>query len=166
MSSALNKCFAYVFMRHIFLPPDTNGAESLKNEWLKVEVEVKTLDDRTVVVYPSAKIPYAASAVILDNGTLMKWQSYPKSYNGKIVSDEALALLDSLAWDIREMRCKDCPTFPWAVLMDVEMINMRVEDHYGSYDKMERFYSSSQAAEINADLLAVGRLVVDVPTPN
>ncbi len=164
MSQGLIKCFAYVFLRHVYLPPEEGGIEATKNEWLKMEVQMRKLDDRTVLVFPHAKIPFAASAVILDNGELFKFQKFPMSYRGKIVDASVVSKLDELSWDIRKMRCKDCPEFPWATLMQTDMIDMRVEDSYESYEKMERYYASSESDIINHDLNLIGKMVLDTPS--
>lgn len=161
----LSKCFAYVFLRHIYLPPEEGGQEATKNEWLKVEVSVKKMTDRTVVVYPHQKLPFAASAVILDSGEMLKFRNFPSSYMGKMVGKKVIDTLDELAWDIRKMRCADCPEFPWKTLFDGDMIDMRVEDSYVSYDRMERFYNSTESDEINADFNTIREMVIDSPVP-
>lgn len=161
----LTQCFAYVFLRHIYLPPEEGGQEATKNEWLKVEVSVKKMTDRTVVVYPHHKLQFAASAIILDNGEMLKFRNFPNSYMGKIVNKKVLTKLDELAWDIRKMRCKDCPEFPWKTLFDGEMIDMRVEDSYETYERMERYYNSNEADEINADFNVIREMVLDTPVP-
>lgn len=157
------KCFAYVFMRHIYLPPEEGGVEATKNEWLKIEVTANKFTDRVSLIYPNSKVPFAASAVILDNGMVLKFRNFPMSYLNKQVNQKVLDKLEEISWDIRKMRCEDCPEYPWSTLMDGDMIDMRVEDSYGDYDKMERFYNSSESDVINADFNLIREMVLDTP---
>lgn len=154
----------FVFLRHFYLPPQSDGISEADSEWVEIPCEYQEQEDGlTSIAFPHMYIRYAADAIITNDGRIVKFFGLPQSYKGKYVDQPVLDRLREISWDSTKTRCKDCPEFPWKTVMDTELIKLRVDDTYGSQDKMNRFFSSNEADKHFAELHEIFRMIKNKP---
>ncbi len=161
---------AYVFMRHVYNPPEDGYNEPNYNEWLRVPVRYQELgENRYSIVFPNSRIRFVCDALITGDGRIHKFYHLPESFLYKKVDQSVIDRLDEISWDTTKTRCKDCPSYPWETLLDPELIEMRISEAYGDANAMNRFMLSSDAESYQKDFYEIQRMVMDSvnqpPTP-
>lgn len=153
----------YVHMRHIYNPPEDGFHEPKQNEWLKIHADYHHIEgSRYSILFPNSNIRTVADAIILGDGTIVKFIGLPTSYFGKVCSQYTIDTLENLAWDTSQTKCDDCPEWPWPELLDPETINLRIEESYGTVERMNAFFKSGDH-DYDKDLLTIRQLILDRP---
>lgn len=152
---------AFVFMRHVYNPPEDGFKEPTKNEWLRVPVVYKQVNESLYsIVFPHHHIRKTCDAIITDDGRIHKFYMMPEHYKNKKVSSKVIEKLNELAWDTTKTRCEDCPEYPWATILDPELIEVRIIEAYGDANRMNKFFKSSDGIPYQEDFRTIQTMVM------
>ena len=118
-----------------FLVPPTEGGQEPPSEWLRVPINF--LHDApdgfpftNRVTFPHIDLMQLCPVIILESDlTLIKWVGLGNGRRGAKL-DPMLRTLLKDTWNTEEIRCKDCPEWPWVTLFNPEFLEFRIEETF------------------------------------